>query len=82
MGLVVHLSEELSRRVEAAATERGVSPEEVALEAIEDRVGPATRQRRVPSFIGIGASGTSKPIGRLHREVIREHFASKAASDV
>jgi predicted transcriptional regulator len=35
MSLVVHVPEELARRVEAVAAERGVSAEQVAVEAIE-----------------------------------------------
>jgi hypothetical protein len=82
MSLVVHLNEELSRRVEAVASERGMTAEQVAVEAIEDRVGPVGVSRQAPSFIGIGASGTVEPIGRRHREIIREHFADKTARDV
>jgi hypothetical protein len=51
------------------------------LEAIEERLG-CFEARREPSFIGIGASGTTEPIGRRHREIIREHLADKAARDV
>ncbi len=82
MSLVVHLPDELARRVEAVAAERGVSAEQVAVEAIEERLGADGMRRRVPSFIGIGASGTTEPIGRHHREIIRQHFADKTARDV
>ena len=78
MSLVVHLPEELARRLEAAAAERGVSPEQVAVEAIEARL-PA---RRRLSFIGIGHSGGTESVAERHREIIREHFADKTASDV
>jgi ketopantoate hydroxymethyltransferase len=80
--LTVHLSEELSRLLEEAAQARGVSAEQVAVEAIEDRLAAPQAQRKAPSFIGIGASGTTEPIGRRHREIIREHYADKTAADV
>jgi predicted transcriptional regulator len=82
VSLVVHLPEELSRRVEAVAAERGVSAEQVAVEAIEERVGTPEAPRRAPNFIGIGSSGAGEAIGRRHREIIREHFADKTARDV
>ena len=82
VSLIVHLPEELSRRVEAVAAERGLTAEQVAVEAIEDRIGAREAPRRAPSFIGIGASGTNEPIGRRHREIIREQFADKTARDV
>ena len=41
MRLVVHLPEDLARRLEAAAAERGLSPEEVAVEAIEASLSAA-----------------------------------------
>jgi hypothetical protein len=82
VSLVVHLSEALARRVEAVAAERGMSPEQVAVEAIEARLGTVEAAGRAPSFIGIGASGTTEPIGRRHREVLREHLADKHARDV
>jgi len=59
MSLVVHLSEELARRVEAVAAERGVSPEQVAVEAIDAQVAAGAdtgRARRRLAFAGIGAS--------------------------
>ena len=82
MSLIVHLPDELAHRLEAVASERGVSAEQLAVEAIENRLGISERPRQAPSFIGIGASGTTEPIGRLHREVIRERFAGKTAHDV
>jgi hypothetical protein len=54
MSVVVHLSEELSRRVEAAAVARGISPEQVAVEAIESQLSAGDG---LEGFIGSGDSG-------------------------
>ena len=75
--LVVHLPDELARRVEALAAEREQSPEQVALEAIEAQV-PA---RRSLSFSGAGSSGQAD-IARRHKEAVAEHFAGKTDRDV
>jgi len=82
--LTVNLSEETARRLEEAAQARGVSPEQLAVEAIEDRVRSRQTPRRVPSFIGIGASGqpAGESIAERHKEIRRAHFADKTASDV
>ena len=40
------------------------------------------RPSRRLSFIGVGASGGSENVAERHREIIREHFANKTASDV
>jgi hypothetical protein len=61
MTLVVHLPEELARRVEAVAAARNQNPEQVALEAIEAQL-PAPRRF---SFIGMGHSGQANLSGRL-----------------
>lgn len=74
--MTVDLPEELAARLAAVAAKRGVSPEALVVEAVEAHLP------RPPSFIGIGASGTTEPIGRRHREIIREAFADKTARDV
>jgi hypothetical protein len=77
MTLVVHLSEELSHRIEAVAAERGVDPEQVAVEAIEAQL-PRTRRF---AFIGVGHSGRgdlSARVKELRREVAGEHGSAKA----
>jgi predicted transcriptional regulator len=69
MSLVVHLSEELSRRVEEIAAERNQSPEQVAVEAIEAQL-PARRRLK---FIGMGHSGQpegSENLKELRREAV------------
>jgi hypothetical protein len=79
MSLVVHVPEELARRLEAVAAQRNLSAEQVAVEAIEAQL-PA---RRSLSFSGVGSSGPDGgDIGRRHREIIRDHFADKTAGDV
>ena len=79
MSLVVHLPEEPALRVEAVAAERGTSPEQVVVEAIEAQM-PAPRRL---SFSGVGSSGPDGgAIGRRHRKVISELFTDKSARDV
>jgi hypothetical protein len=81
MRLVVQLPETLVRRVEEVAAERDMTPEQVAMEAIEDRLGASGARQQAPSFIGIGASSTTERIGRRHREIIRQHFAHRSARE-
>lgn len=71
---VLHLPEELARRPDEAAAQRGLSAEEVAVEAIEAQL--TARRRR--SFIGIGRSGGGESVAERHRE----HFADKTAADL
>ena len=79
VSLVVHLPEELARRVEAIAAERGTSPEQVAVDAIEAQLPGPHRL----SFSGAGSSGPDGgDIGRRHREIIAERFADESARDV
>jgi len=82
--LTVNLSDETARRLEEAAQARGVSPEQMAVEAIEDRLGKPRTSRPAPSFIGIGASGQhdGTSAAERHKEIRRAHFADKTASDV
>lgn len=74
--MTVNVPDDLAGRLATEAARRGVTPEELAAEAIEAHLP------KPPSFIGIGASGTTEPIGRRHREIIREAFADKTARDV
>jgi fructose-specific component phosphotransferase system IIB-like protein len=79
VSLIVHLPEELARRVEAIAEARRQTPEQVAVEAIETAL-PA---RRRLSFAGIGSSAPpGGDIARRHREIRAEAFADKSARDV
>lgn len=76
MTLVVHLPEELARRVEEAAAERGLDPEQLVVEAVEAQL-PA---RRHLSFIGMGHSGRgdmSERVEQLRREVADEHRSTE-----
>jgi hypothetical protein len=77
MSLTVHLPDELADRLTAAASARQVSPEQVALEAIE----AALPARRRLSFSGIGRSGDGRG-GVQADELIAEHFAGKTARDI
>lgn len=92
--MTVDLPEDLARRLAAEALRRGVTPEEVAVEAIaaqlpQDVGDPAAEagSERPPrqrfGFIGLGNSGPrGGDVGRRHDEVLREHFADKTARDV
>jgi hypothetical protein len=91
MAMTVDLPDELARRVAAEAARRGVSPEQVAVEAIAAQLsregqrageGEQAARQRFP-FIGMGDSGPGGgDIGRRHDEILREHFADKTARDV
>jgi hypothetical protein len=92
MAMTVDLPDELARRVAAEAARRGVSPEQVAVEAIAAQLsqeagqpsgeGEQPARQRFP-FIGMGDSGPGGgDIGQRHDEILREHFANKTARDV
>ena len=61
VSLVVHLPEELARRVEQVAAERHQSPEQVAIDAIDAQLpSPPEAGRRRLAFAGIGASSSGR----------------------
>jgi hypothetical protein len=74
----VHLSDELSRRLEAVAAERGLNPEQVAVEAIEAQL-PATGP--LEAFIGSGDSGDPGWATRDIHELRHELSERQAAKD-
>ena len=77
------LSDEVLARLRAEATRRGVSVETVIAElAAQLPANVSVDGANRLSFAGIGASGTTEPVGRRHREIIAEHFADKTARDV
>lgn len=84
MSQIVHLPDDLAARLQAAADARGVSVEEVAVEAIEARFPlPRSAAGARFRFVGMGDSGPSGgDIGRRHRQVISEANAAKTARDV
>lgn len=76
MSLVVHLPKELARRVETVAAERGVSPEQVVVDAVDAQL-PA---RRRLGFIGLGHSGQgdlSERVKDLRTVVADERLADE-----
>lgn len=75
--MTVELTGDLADRVEQAAAARGVTPAQLVMEAVTARL-PAVP----PSFIGIGASGTTEPIGARHRELLAERLAGRTAADM
>lgn len=79
MSLVVHLPEELARRVEAVAAERGLSPEQVVVDAVDAQI--PTRRRL--GFVGLGHSGRgdlSERVKELRSEVAAERLADERRS--
>ena len=61
--MTVNLPDEVARRLAAEAARRGVTPEQVAVEAIDAQLPPEAPQRspkRRLSFIGIGASKSGR----------------------
>ena len=75
--MTVNVPDDLAGRLAAEAAERGVTPEALAVEAIEARFPP----KRRPGFIGIGRSGRSDT-SEGYKEIRREAFADKTAEDV
>lgn len=58
MSLVLHVPEELATRLEAEASRRGVTVDELAAEALAARFpGPGAGHDALGAFIGSGASG-------------------------
>ncbi|MCO6502852.1 MAG: ribbon-helix-helix protein, CopG family, partial [Acidimicrobiales bacterium] len=80
MSVTFDLPEETLDRLRAEADRRGVSVDDVIAELASQL--PTVGTGRGPSFVGVGASGTSRPIGRRHREIIDEEHRDKKASDM
>lgn len=79
MSLVVGLPDDLARKVVALAAQRHLSPEQVAVEAIEAQ-WPA---RRRLSFIGLGHSGRpdlSEHVAELRHELADDKLAEHGRS--
>lgn len=77
--ITIEVPDDVAERVNAAAAERGVAPEALAGQVVVESFPP----RRKLSFIGIGSSGQPGPsVAERHKEIRREHFADKTASDV
>lgn len=75
--LTIEVPDEVAERVADAAAQRGVAPEQLVGQMVTEQF-PA---RRRLSFIGIGRSGNTDTAER-HKDIIRETFADKTASDV
>lgn len=86
---MVHLPDELSERLAAAAAERGVSAERLAVEVIDahlHRVKSAGEPPSVPArgrfgFIGMGHSG-QRDLSERVKEYRKADFGSKGSSEV
>lgn len=77
MSVTVHVPDELAERLAAEARSRHLSPEQVAIEAIE----ASLPIRRRLSFSGIGRSSDGRG-GAQADELIAEYFADKSPRDV
>lgn len=82
MPLTVDLPPDVLRRLEAEASRRGVTVDEVIAELAAGLPGEAAaktpkRSRRL-NFVGIGASGDTRPFD-IHRE--RDKLASRKLAD-
>jgi predicted transcriptional regulator len=58
MTMSIQLPEELAARVRAAASDRGISPDQVVAEAVRAQL---RAHDALDAFIGVGASGDGKP---------------------
>lgn len=65
MTVTVPLPDDLAARLAAVAAERGITPEELLAERVEAHLP------RLPSFIGVGASGGGD-LSERHKEIRRE----------
>ena len=82
MSVTIELPDDALARLRAEAERRGVSIDVIVAE-LADRLPaqPTPNATRPLSFIGIGDSGTNEPIGRRHREIVRDTYAQKTAKD-
>ena len=82
---MVHLPDELARRLEAEAARRGVSVDDLAVEALESRYGKTAstpdgeRADALGAFIGCGDSGDAGWASRDIHELRAEAAARKLA---
>jgi hypothetical protein len=82
MSVTIELPDDALARLRAEAERRGVSIDVIVAELADRLPAQATAHATQPlSFIGIGASGTTEPIGRRHREIVRDAHAQKTAKD-
>lgn len=63
----ITLDEPTQRKLEALAAARGVTPEEIIREALEEKLAPV--RRRMPKSVGMGDSGRSDISERMSTEL-------------
>lgn len=68
--ITIEVPDEIAERINAAAADQGVAPEQLAGEAVAERFGP--RRRRL-SFAAVGASGSSRGAAQAD-ELLAEGF--------
>lgn len=78
MSLTVELPAEVLRRLEAEAGRRGITVDEVISELAAGLPSDDVRRSRRLGFIGIGASGDTRPFD-IHRE--RDELAEHRLAD-
>jgi hypothetical protein len=73
MTVQIQLNTELAQQLDAIATSRGSTPEQIILELIQQETSANAPKPR-PSWIGIAASGISD-LGSRARDYIREELS-------
>lgn len=77
--VTVHLPEDLAQRLLDVADARHRTPEEIALQALDQYLP----RRRSLGFSGVGTSGTpANDLAQRHRGVLVESLADKSARDI
>jgi hypothetical protein len=81
----MNLPDDVAQPLAAEAERRGFTVDEIVTELIVARFPSEDSERPSPrrlSFIGLGASGGGENLSEGHREIIRQYFADKSASEV
>ena len=72
MTLTLHLPEDLASRLEAEASRRGVSIDELSAELLASGLEGRAKRRRL-AFVGVGASGSGRGAAEAD-EMLAEGF--------
>ncbi|HXW81304.1 MAG TPA: hypothetical protein VEJ84_17515 [Acidimicrobiales bacterium] len=77
MSVTVHVPEDLASRLQAEASRRGLSVDELSAQLL---AAGLPDEDALEAFIGSGRSGR-RDLAKRHREILGEALAGKAASD-